>query len=260
MYLLCQTIGFDPVFSHLTPIYPIFGFLGSSGNSGVFQAICLPIAISIHPILGMCVLAGLLLAKSTVAMVAGIAGACFCLKRKHRRKLILVPVVLVALIIFIDRPTKADFLNRFANIKHTFRFIDKGEMRAYRVEPGESGKLAISTYSIKYTDFGYGLGSFKVTVPFVPEKDVGYEFNYQGAKSRHPHNEPAFVLYECGPIAVAVLIWIILSALFKDTNRVIRGSILATTICGLGYFPFLIPAVTIQIAVLLGLNDGGRND
>lgn len=252
-YLLCQALGSDFVFSHLDPRPGVYGFLGSPGHSGVFQAICLPIALSIHPILGGIVFVGLLLTHSTVSIVAGIIGVSFYLKKKW---LFLLPIILV-IAFLVDKPKLEDFRVRFKNVTYTLKFIEKGELLAYRIEAGK--QLTFSNYKINYTLFGYGLGSFRVTMPFVPDKEMP-GVQYQTARMRHPHNEPAFVLFELGPIALCVLFWIALSALRKDTNPAIRGSILALTISSLGYFPLLIPVITIQTAVLLGLNDGGRND
>lgn len=260
LYLGCQALGFDFVFKHLNPRPGIYGFLGSPGNSGVFQAICLPVALSVNPILGAIVFAGLLLAHSTVSIAAGIIGAGFYLWFRYQRLkkfMLLLPILTLAIILLADRPRLEDFRVRFKNVAYTLKFIRKGEMLAYRVEAGK--QLTFSNYKINYTPFGYGLGSFKATMPFVSQKEMP-GVQYSNARMRHPHNEYTYILFELGPIALIVMIWIVLSALFKDTNPAIRGSILALAVGGLGYFPLLIPVVTIQSAVLFGLNKEVNDD
>ena len=246
-WLIMQTYNLDFLFdSKITQgADELVGFSGSADQLGTFFALTLPVMLYIFPPLALLSLAGLIIAKSSFAFVAGIVSGLFYLYYSSKRlfgiSILLITIVGIVFFIKVDKPTKADFSTRFSVWKYSIKAVTDENVRIIR-----NGKnLQVETNAW----YGYGLGNYQQIIPYIPQELVEYKFNYIDEKFTHAHNDYVELFFEFGRIGAVLLIGFLGSLLLVFLKAVKTKEFILYSACVLAYLLNATGNFVSQIAV-----------
>jgi hypothetical protein len=239
LLIISQYFGFDPVFHSDI----VTGFQESTGRSGAYQAIACIVAAKALPLALPLILVSIAMTKSTFSFVAAIAGITYYAFKKNKK----IGIVILSLILIlsigwfceIDKPTYSAFRERFDIWK-----VSAEKMRDNEIK-------ILGEYPVKFSPFGFGLGSFIQSIPYLPKQGA---MNWDQHRAGHPHNEYIYALFELGPFIIVALFMFVCNVIdtYDDMGKAIT---IAIMILCCGHFFFNVPATAFLGAVLLGAND-----
>jgi hypothetical protein len=290
-----QLHGADPVYmSHDTKIYnydPV-GIMGIKAVSGVFSAICIPIALFMSPFLVLMAIPTLYISASSSAFVAAIASFLFMLYFKSRKVflLVLLPLLLVGGL-YVKNDSKANMMTDRYNLwKISMRdalqrpivgmgldsFRNVGLMKPFLYFKDATNNNALRMKYAPESGQWIPPKGYPIEYKVLTDESGMVLFNPDGSVKQdplvnpwdHPHNEFVSVIYEFGIIGLLLLIALIwdMARRFKPEPILITlGAVfIVYLVSSTGQFPFHLARTAYLSVVFLAcyykLTDKGEND
>lgn len=256
LWILLQYFNIDPIFNCILDETKdnTVGFMGSSGQMGILQAILTPFIMPFGIIFSILTI---FLSKSFFAFAAFIisTGILIWFNYKKLFKWFLLGIISIIIIycVKIDNFGEYDFKTRLNVWKYSIESVFKGNIKTIQKD--------IKCNLL----FGYGFGNFLTIFPYVPQQK---SFNYQNEKFTHAHND--FIehgIFETGIIGMIGLLCLVFNFLYnfikskKDKELIIYfSSLTAFLICASGYFVVQIAVTGFYLAVIYGMYEGCRKE
>ena len=263
MWIVLQYFNIDPMFKPIDGSRDkLVAFMGSPDQMGAFFAITLPLMCYINPVLGLVSLIGIIISKSSFAIMAGVlAGSMYFLKTGiYKLKLWVIIGVISSIIIFfgfVEKITGADFQMRFSVWKHAVQSVTTGKIS---VVINERPLQAITN-----PVFGYGMGNFPKLFPHVPQSYVENKFNYMDEKFTHAHNDYVETFFELGYLGLMSLLLLLggwICDFFKKNSKeaIMCGCCVSSyLLCATGNFVSQIAVLGFLLSLFYGMFKGVSN-
>lgn len=193
IFAILQSVGVNLIY---LPNSHIIGLMSFKTHLGIYQAIAIPIAYSLNPLLALIPLIGLILSESFTAMAAAIIGMIYFLKIKPKQ--MIIPFLIIC-ILWVKFSLYDRFLVRWDVWKTTFGFV---------------------TENI----YGYGAGAFvyvKDRIQYRVQFDTPYSLYFS-------------TLYALGILGLTAIILFIKNSLSKNVFGGIAVACLVLAVVGLG--------------------------
>lgn len=242
--LTAQYFNKDPFFdSTLTSGKDeLVGFAGAKDQLGTFFALTAPVMAFLNPLLLMISLIGLIIAKSSFAIVSAIAGIAmyyfYVSKKIFYISILAVLVILIIFFRFIDMPIYQDFETRFSVWKCAVMSTIKGELVVTTgvvrqdTRNGVYSTVEGETVPVKFSPaIGMGLGQWISNFPYVK----AVNFNYYDEKFTHAHNDYVEMFLELGWLGFVSFFLLIINMMIRFFKAVKTRELVLFTSCILVY-------------------------
>lgn len=264
-FTILQVMNFDVLFrdgfSGKWTSDPV-GIMGIKAVSGMFSAICIPIAMFFSPWLTLAALPALVLSQCSSAVAATVVSILFLAWQRSRQVFfyMLVPILILGAL-YVSHDAKANMMTNRANL---WRISVQDALSRPFVGMGlDSFRNVGTTKPYLYFQNNMNNDAFRMKYiggekPWV--KPSGYETQLRPDGTQdvtpwdNPHNEFVSILYEFGVTGFLIfcaLLWDITRRLYRDPLVItIFAVFLVYLVCSIGQFPFHL-ARTAHFAVIL---------
>jgi hypothetical protein len=203
--VVLQLLGVDPFFNSLKdPMLDLpYGFSGSPNQSGLFFAVTLPIVIAYCPWLLPLQVLGLLVAKTTSAVVGAVIASFFVVSDK--RFYILLIIILAVFFTHFDKFSRGVYEERFKVYRHSVKETVQGKIVMAVPNQGRWHIVEGKTNPWR----GWGYGNFQKLSPHSQtiylNKDRGTLGPLQH-RYLHAHNDYIEFFFEFGYFGLIFMI------------------------------------------------------
>lgn len=253
-----QYLGEDRIFSLLRDSSKdgLVGFSGAADQLGSFYAIITPALLYLSPFILLFSGIGIILAKSSFAIVSMVLASLFFLFFKSKLMfIIIIPVLIFFSIIYF---TRFDILNKGD-------FTTRLNVWRYAIKSTIDGKIDVGRELRTNRVTGYGFGNFQAIFPYVPQKDRN--FNYIDEKFTHAHNDYVEIFFELGWAGLISVILLSGSVIYefiksKKTIEIVAyaSSVMAYGLNAVGNFVSQIAVSGLLIILFYGMFKGAIRD
>ena len=267
-FMVMQAWGYDPIFNnlfHSKMNVDLVGFMGIKAICGMFNAICLPMAMFFSPMFALPVLFALYLSESSCAIASVVAVIIFLAYKKSKKLayILLIPLFIIGAF-YVSNDSKSGMMNERVNmwkvaLKDALQrpiigmgldsFRNVGELKPFLYFRSTRDNSCLKMNYIQETGKWRTPPGFDLTprpdgVPLLDPWD-------------NPHNTYLSILYEFGLVGLLIilaLLWDVFKRfIYCNNDKVIFtifASFLVYLISSVGQFPFHL-ARTGHLAVIL---------
>jgi len=200
----------------------IVGLMNYKTQLGIYQALAIPIAYSLNPLLALIPTLGLLLSKSSTAIVSAFVGLAYLFRLKLKQLYIPLGILIIY---SIQHSLAHKFYLRWVVWKETLSLIIKD----------------IS---------GYGAGTFNYVSKSIDNVPIKFD---------EPYSIYLGVTYALGILGLAALIFFIKDSFRGVISRELVSACLILAVAGLGYSLFDYPRLAGTTVILFGLLNAEKN-
>lgn len=265
LFSFLQIFNSDPLFINLTTgkwnMDPV-GIMGIKAVSGVFSAICIPIAMYFSPWLTLAILPALILSQCSSAVLATVVSVLFLAWQRSKQIFfyMLVPIVIMGGM-YVANDSKANMMTDRGNLwkvamqdalvhpitgigLDSFRNI--GQMKPFIYFKDTTNNQAVKMRYVVEENVWLPPTNYKT------KKDDGTQITFDPWDN--PHNEYVGIVYEFGIIGLLIflaLLWDITKRLYRDPLVItIFAVFLVYLVSSIGQFPFHL-ARTAHLSIIL---------
>ncbi len=244
IWILLQSYNKDPFFSSTLAQGKdeLVGFSGAKDQLGTFFALTMPVMAFLNPAFLTLSFMGLLISKSSFAIVSAISGLglyYFCVsKRIFYISLLGIAMILIIFFRFVDPPIYQDFEIRLNVWKCAVVSTIKGELTVTTgvvrqdTRNGVFSTVEGETTPIKFSPIiGMGLGSWISSFPYVK----AVNFNYYDEKFTHAHNDFVEMFLELGWLGLISLVLLMMNMAIRFLKAVKTRELVLFASCILVY-------------------------